>query len=129
MCHLILFMPILTLPILWLMPLNIALPVYLVLAILSGWLYWVIARVMNKKVNVGVEGLIGAEAEVISQSGIGNPSKYLVRSRGELWTARSNYPLQIGEKVSISMQEGVRLFIERTGSRSHLADTHVQRCH
>ena len=36
MCHLILLMPILALPIFWLMPLNLAIPIYIIIALMSG---------------------------------------------------------------------------------------------
>ena len=113
MCHLILLMPIITLPVFWIMPLNLALPLYLVIAVVSGLFYWVIIRAMTKKVDVGIEGLMGAEAEVLCQANAGPSCRYLVRSKGELWTARSTDKLEPGERVRVSRLSGVGLLVER----------------
>ena len=119
MCHVLLLMPIFGLPVFWLMPLSFAIPIYLMIVAMSGLLYWLIMKSMNKRVEIGLEGLIGTEAEVVSQLDLGNRVKYLVRSRGELWTARSTETLHLGERVTIAALKGISLVVERRDNSSH----------
>ncbi len=119
MCHLILLMPVLALPIFWLMPLSRAMPIYIVIAVVSGLLYWLIVRSMRKRPETGGESLIGAEAEVVSRLSPGDHAQYLVRCRGELWTALCPDAVQPGDTVSISALDGIRLVVERRSSDSH----------
>lgn len=112
MCHLILLMPVMALPIFWLVPLNWALPVYIVIALISGLIYWMITRSMKKPIATGSESLINTSAEVISRLSPDNHTKYLVRADGEYWTARSATRLQPGEQVNITAVDGIRLIVE-----------------
>lgn len=115
MCHLLLLMPVLALPIFWLMPLNLAIPIYMFIASISAWLYWLIARSMGKQPETGSESLIGTEAEVVSKLSLGDHAQYLVRSQSELWSANSPDLLQAGETVSIAAVDGIRLIVRRNG--------------
>ncbi len=117
MCHLILLMPVVALPIFWLMPLNMAIPIYIIISLIAGFLYWLIAKSMGKQPETGSESLIGAAGEVISKLGPENHAKYLVRSQGELWSANSPDLLQTGETVSIEAVDGIRLVVRRNGNR------------
>ena len=114
MCHLILLMPVLALPIFWLMPLNLAIPIYTTIALMSGLVYRLIAKSMRKRPETGSESLVGATAEVISKLNPGD-LKYLVRSQGELWSASSPDILSAGEMVSIAAVDGIRLVVHRNG--------------
>jgi membrane protein implicated in regulation of membrane protease activity len=116
MCHLILFTPVLALPIFWLAPLNLALPIYAVITALALLFYWLIAKSMGKRPEAGRESLIGAAAEVITRLGPGDHAQYLVRSQGELWSADSPDALRAGETVNISAVEGIRLVVRRSDS-------------
>jgi len=80
-------MPVIALPVFWLMPLNLAVPLYAFIALVSGLLYWLITRSMMKPVVTGAEKLAGASAQVVSRLNPNNHRKYLVRAEGELWTA------------------------------------------
>lgn len=113
MCHLILLMPVLALPIFWLMQLNMAIPIYLVILLISGLFYRLIVKSMRKQPQTGSESLIGTVAEVVSKLGPADHAQYLVRSRGELWSANSNDALRNGETVSIVAMEGIRLVVRR----------------
>jgi membrane protein implicated in regulation of membrane protease activity len=116
MCHLILLMPVVALPIFWLMPLNLAIPIYMIIGLIAGFLYWLIAKSMRKQPETGSESLIGAAGEVVSKLGPGDHAKYLVRSQGELWSANSPDLLQTGETVSIAAVDGIRLIVRRNGN-------------
>lgn len=116
MCHLILFTPVLALPIFWLAPLNLALPIYMVITSLALLFYWLIAKSMGKRPEAGRESLIGAVAEVVAKLGPGDHAQYLVRSQGELWSADSPDALKAGETVNISAVDGIRLVVCRNGN-------------
>lgn len=122
MCHLILFMPLLGLPLFWLLPLSYALPSYVVIVLISVFLYWLITRAMRRPIQDGFQSLIGTEAEVESKSAPGHSAQYLVRSQGELWSAYSTDNLQPGEPVNIVAVKGIALVVERAenGSRSSI---------
>lgn len=111
MCHLLLLMPIIGLPIFWLVPLNFAIPIYAVIVLISGLLYWLIVRSMRRTPLIGVESLVGARAEVVSRLPEGQGAQYLVRSQGELWSARSNDALQPGDTVNIVAMRGISLVV------------------
>jgi len=110
-------MPVLTLPIFWLMPLSLAIPIYTIISLITAMFYWLIAKSMRKQPETGSEGLIGATGEVVSKLGPENHAKYLVRSQGELWSANSPDLLQTGETVSIAAVDGIRLVVRRNGNR------------
>ncbi len=118
MCHLILLMPVLGLPIFWLMPLSSAIPSYIVIVLISAFLYWLITRAMRKPIQDGFQSLIGTEAEVISKQALAHSAKYLVRAQGELWSAYSTDALQPGEQVNIVAVKGIGIVVERTRRRS-----------
>ena len=118
MCHLILFMPVLALPIFWLMPLELATPIYIIIALIAALLYWLIAKSMSRQPETGSESLIGATAEVVSQFGPANNAQYLVRSHGELWTANSPDAITTGETVSVTAVNGILLVVRRNGNQS-----------
>lgn len=117
MCHLILFMPVLALPIFWLMPPSSAIPIYIIIALTAAFLYWLIARAMGRQPETGSESLIGTTAKVVSQFGPADHAQYLVRSRGELWTAISTDAITTGEIVSVSAVNGIRLVVRRSDSQ------------
>jgi membrane-bound ClpP family serine protease len=56
---------------------------------------------MMKRSKYGAEGLIGAEARVISKLGPHDEAQYIVRVRGELWNAKFHDDLKPDETVKI----------------------------
>lgn len=46
-------MPVIALPIFWLMPPNLAVPIYAVIALVSCLFYWLITRSMMKPIAAG----------------------------------------------------------------------------
>lgn len=119
MCHLLLFMPVIGLPLFWLVPLNFAVPIYMVIVLVSGLLYWLIVKSMRRPSLIGAESLLGTEAEVVLRSSAGHIAQYLVRSQGELWSARSADTLQDGETVRVTAVNGISLIVERGDCGSH----------
>jgi membrane-bound serine protease (ClpP class) len=65
-------------------------------------------RSMRRPVATGVQGMIGASAEVIGEF----PGRGRVRFGGELWSARSAVPLQPGDTARIVRVEGLTLWVE-----------------
>ena len=56
---------------------------------------------MKKKYEYGAEGFIGEEAIVLSKLGSSNYAQYMVKVRGELWSANSVDDLKSGDKVKV----------------------------
>jgi membrane protein implicated in regulation of membrane protease activity len=63
----LLLLPLIRIVVFWLLPLPQAIVAYVIILVVSGLLYWVIARAMKKRPKYGLEGLIGAEARVVSR--------------------------------------------------------------
>ncbi len=116
MCHLILLMPVLGLPIFWLAPLSFAIPSYLAIVLISVFLYWLITKAMRKPIQDGFQSLIGTRAEVVSRMAPGHSAQYLIRSQGELWSAYSTDVLKISEWVNIVAVKGIGVVVERANN-------------
>ncbi|MGH2951590.1 MAG: NfeD family protein [Solirubrobacterales bacterium] len=59
------------------------------------------------RVTTGAEGLIGARAEVIARCApLGR-----VRVRGEIWNARSERPLEVGQPAQVEAVQGLMLLV------------------
>ena len=65
MCHLILLMPILALPLFWVLPIPVAVPGYTIVLVVSGWVYWLALRAMHRRVQTGREALLHETGSVI----------------------------------------------------------------
>ncbi len=121
MCHLIFLLPLAGLPLFWFLPLGYALPINVVVWLISAFLYWLITMAMRKPVQDGFQSLIGAEAEVVSKRAPDHSAGYLVRAQGEgeLWSAYSTDVLEIGEPVNIVAVRGIGVVVERAENRHH----------
>jgi membrane protein implicated in regulation of membrane protease activity len=109
MCHIILSLPILALSLFFFLPLRTALPIYLAVTGASVFVYYKIMAVMRTKVQTGVEGMIGEDAEVIEDI---NP-KGRIRWGGELWRARArDRNFRRGERVRICGVQGMEVIVE-----------------
>ena len=115
MCHVILLMPVLALPLFWVLPPGAAVPVYIAISSASGLLYWRIVSSHRRQPQAGAESLIGTGAEVVSRLAPVGPAQYLVRSRGELWSATSPDILQAGDPVRVTAVDGIKLVVARNG--------------
>jgi membrane-bound serine protease (ClpP class) len=63
-------------------------------------------------VTTGAEGLVGERGEVIIQCA----PRGRVRLRGEIWNARSEEPLALGEEVRVEAVDGLTLVVARAGN-------------
>ena len=112
MCHLIFLVPLAGIPLFWILPLEYALPINILLWITSGILGYKVVRAMMMPSRDGFKSLIGTEAMVVSMVNQSN-GKYLVKAGHELWTARSNDTLRPGEKVRVAYLDGIKLMVAR----------------
>ena len=112
MCHLILMMPLLALPVFWLMPLGYSVPSYIAVVLVSAILYWVITRAMKQPIQDDFRSLVGNQAEIVSCLDSNHLAQYLVRSRGELWSAHSKDTFQTGDLVNIVAVQGNGMVVE-----------------
>lgn len=118
MCHLLLLMPLLALPMFWFVPLAIAAPVYAVILALSAWLYVLAMRAMHKPLLIGRASLLHKRGVVIDSGTDG----LRVRVRSEVWQAQSGEPLGPGDIVEVVGTDG--LVLEVSAVHANLETTH-----
>src|SRR3970040_2376776 len=106
MCHVLLFLPVVALPVFWLLPLSIALPVYALALVIALWIYALAIKTARRPAMTGAEGMIGKRGRVVQREG----RTAAVVSRGCLWPgAGGGEPLAIGETVRVVGIEGLWL--------------------
>ena len=113
MWHLILLLPLFGLIVFLVMPLGLAIPVYLVILLVTGLMYWAILRALRRRPESGARSLIGTEAKVVSKLGAKDEAQYQVKIRGELWAAKSHDKLELGDTVSIISVDRLVLTVKR----------------
>ncbi len=110
----LLLLPLIGIIVFWLLPLPWNIVAYLGVLLVSGLLYWVIARAMRMRSKYGAEGLIGNEARVVSKLGPHDDAQYMVRVRGELWRANSTDDLKPDQTVKVMSVDGLTLNVGKT---------------
>ncbi len=134
-CHAVLLLPLMGLPLFWLLPLGYALPINIATWLATPFLYRMIRRAMIRPVKDGFQSLVGTTAEVVSKLETGRSAQYLVRAQGEgeLWSANSSDTLEIGEWVNIVAVKGISVVVERVDNGSHPdeigAEDNRRHCH
>jgi len=108
-CHLLLLLPLLALPVFWLMPLSVAVPVYVLVLVLSAAVYYLAIRAMHLPVRTGKEELLHAVGMVTGRLNGG----YQVRVHSELWNAESTDGLSPGDRVEVVAVKHMRLGVRR----------------
>jgi len=99
MCHGLLALPVIGLIAFVVLPVDIALPLYALIAVVSALMYSAIWHALRRPPVTGLEGMAGSPARVVEAlRPIG-----LIRCSGELWRAAT---LE-------SAEEGARVWIER----------------
>lgn len=109
MCHLILLLPVLAIPLFWLFPMTISVPAYVAVLILSGGIYFLAIRAMRQPVQTGVEALMHSTGEVLGKEG----SLFRVRVRSEVWSAESTDNLRPGNYVEVVAVDELILKVRR----------------
>ena len=106
---LIMVSPFLALLLFYYLPLETALPIYVVILIVAVFYHYVMFKSMRIKVKTGLEAMVGREALVIED--IAPEGK--VEFRDEIWTATTRgREIFKGEKVKISKVQGLVLVVE-----------------
>ena len=114
MCHLLLLLPVLALPVFWLMPLALAVPVYGTALGFSVAIYWYAVQAMKRPVLTGAEGIIGETGEFVESS----DADSVVRIGNELWRAACGSSLRVGDQVKVVAVEGLTLKVQKLDSRA-----------
>jgi membrane-bound ClpP family serine protease len=109
MCHFLLLLPLAALPVFWIVPLAVALPVYGAVLALSAAIYWYAILAMRRPVQTGAEGMVGEIGEVIESRG----ANLFVRARSEIWHAESAAPLREGDRVRVVAVEQLTLRVQK----------------
>ncbi len=117
MCHLILMMPVLGLPLFWVWPMSIAAPLYMVIIALSAAIYFYTLQTMRRPVQTGSDEMLRSFGEVREVRG----RMARVRVHSEIWNAESTDRLHKGDRVKILSIDGLTLRVQplRRVDRSH----------
>jgi len=108
MCHLILALPVIVLPVLWWLPIGEGLVLYAFVLVVTGIVYWLSVKAMRAPVVIGVETLIQKMGTVRAADG----HRGSVWVASELWSAESrDAPLVVGQVVKVVGVAGLRLIV------------------
>ena len=114
MCHLLLFLPFLVLPVFWLWPVSIAVPVYTAAALASGVLYWYMLKSARMPKLNGAEAMLGARGRIVDRQERGVTLFF----HGELWWADTDgEPLAVGDEAVVVGIEGLRLRVRKAAAQ------------
>lgn len=117
MCHLLLVLPLVSLILFWLLPIEVAATLYSFILLFCAILYWLIWKAMRRPVTTGVEGMIGAVGQVI-QNG---KRTHKVFVRGEIWDAICEEALSVGESVEVIGLKRMELAVRKRLRRQNHA--------
>ena len=110
MCHLILALPFVALPMLWLLPWSLGIPLYGVVLALAVAAYVMTFKAMRLPVTTGTEALMHAIGTVRA---VDRRTAH-VWVLSELWSATcADGPLAIGDRIEVIGREGLTLQVRR----------------
>jgi len=109
----LMFLPLLALPVFWLLPLKPAIIIYLCIVTLSAAMFRAMRKAKKLPPMTGAEYLVGKDAKVVSKSPPEHAAPYLVRLDGELWSAESEDILRPGERVIIEAVKSNFLVVKK----------------
>jgi membrane protein implicated in regulation of membrane protease activity len=109
MCHLLLLMPLIALPLFWILPLTEAISLYSAIVVLSAWLYVYVFKALARPVVSGKEEIMHSVGKVIDVQG----HTLHVKVHSEIWTATSSDNLQPGDTVKVTGMEELKLKVEK----------------
>ena len=112
MCHLIFLAPVLALPVFWLLPMSVALPIYGTVLGATALVVWPVVVAWRRRPRItGAEGMVGARGEALTEL---SPHG-LIRCQGEVWSATANEPIAGGEKVRVVALDRLHARVSRLG--------------
>ena len=109
MCHLLLTLPLVALPVFWLFPWPVASAFYSLALIVALVTYFYAFAAAHRPPEIGPERLPRATGTVISVE-----PELRVRVDHELWLARSREPLAPGDAIVVESREGLKLRVRRS---------------
>lgn len=109
MCHVILFAPVLALPVFWLLPATTAIPVYGVVVALTALVLWPVFVTFRRPPVTGREGMVGLRCETLTDLA----PQGLVRCQGEVWSAHAEERFAAGEPVRVLSVSRLELRVGR----------------
>lgn len=109
MCHLLLLMPLVALPLFWLLPIAIAAPIYGGIVVLSAWLYIFVFKALSRPIVSGKEEILHSTGEVVDV----NDHEVHVRIHNELWNTESSDTLRPGGRVKVIDMENLILKVKK----------------
>jgi len=113
MCHLLLLLPVLALPVFWVLPLGIALPVYTAAAGIALAVYALALKAWRTPVVNGTQVLLGATGRVVR---VGKRETTLWVG-SELWSADvDGVPLALGDEAVVVAVDRLRLTVRNARS-------------
>jgi membrane protein implicated in regulation of membrane protease activity len=115
MCHLLLVLPLLALPIWWLLPVRPAAEIYSVIAVVSGAMYYVALRMMHTPRAMDPDLIIGTRGRVVTN----DHGRLQVQLNGEIWYARGAIDLNPGDTVEVTSRDGLTLGVSRCSGAAH----------
>jgi membrane-bound serine protease (ClpP class) len=118
-------LPVLGLPVFWLLPLSEALPVYGVILALSVLVYVYVMRAMRHPVETGAEEILHSTGKVIEV----DAKDIRVRVHSEMWRAVSAEKLKPGDLVEIIGIDGLQLRVRKRVASPALQNLVVAHAH
>ena len=113
MCHLIFLLPVVALPVWWLLPPTEAAAVYGMVLVASVTVYWLALKALHAPVMTGTAPLHGATGRV--RRADGREGSVWVAS--ELWSALSvDGPLTVGDEIEVVDVDGLTLEVRKAHS-------------
>ncbi|MEJ2048802.1 MAG: NfeD family protein [Calditrichota bacterium] len=114
MYHFVLLMPLLAIVLFWILPLSVALPVYLVILIASILIYISLLRAMHRPVTTGQQSLLGETCEITD---IKNHKGH-VMIHGEIWEADISGRVHKGDEAIVTGVKGLRLKVQKAEEKN-----------
>ena len=108
-------MPVLALPLFWLVPPGVAGPIYLAVLSVSGGVYFFAMKAMRRPAITGPEALVGCTGPVVA---LHNGIPY-VRLESEIWEVTcSEADLSVGDRACVSGVDGLTLVVRKLDTDS-----------
>ncbi|HSD53997.1 MAG TPA: NfeD family protein [Burkholderiales bacterium] len=115
MCHFLLLLPVVALPVWWLLPLGEAAAVYAVVLVATAVMFGLAVKAMRAPVITGAAPLRGATGTVRRAEG----RRGAVWVASELWSATSaDGPLAVGDEIEVVGIDGLTLQVRKLLARA-----------
>lgn len=108
MCHLILLLPVVALPLFWMLPLTIAGPVYIACVAVATIVYYYAWETGHRPVRIGQERLLHSQGTVVAIA-----PALRIKVNSDVWLARSEDTLAVGEAVHVDGRNGLTLLVSK----------------